>query len=236
MSTTPTPTSSAHRHHRAPSAGRSATRDVSSPSPRPSRTGRGRRLAVVGLGLTVSLALAGCGSFTVPEAVDDLARGAGLELDSSRTDASDLKVGDCVLMPDGDQVMALKVVDCSEEHSAEMMHRAATDSSIKSYPGEDSDEFLEASDSCLKEPFRSYTGEGWEESLWDVATLVPLEGSWARGERTVECLLVHVDAKTWTGTPRSGEVTLKELYTDEELQQRYEEYEQAQKELEGATS
>jgi hypothetical protein len=44
-------------------------------------------------GLTATLALAGCTA--VPDAVDEFARGYGVQINPGRTDITDLAVGEC---------------------------------------------------------------------------------------------------------------------------------------------
>lgn len=152
----------------------------------------------------------------MPDEVDDFARNWNLPLNSDREIAMDLVVGDCVLLPESEDVVAMTVVDCAEEHTGELMHRVQPDPDLTDYPGQDSEVFQAADEVCMGEPFEEYTGETYEDSDWDYVSLFPYEGAWLNDDRSVECILLHLDAKSWTGSPRTGEVELKEMFGPED--------------------
>lgn len=111
----------------------------------------------------------------------------------SQTSVFELKVGDCVLVPDGDQVGSLTSTECSVSHDAEVYAAFDTDPSDSSaeYPGESVlDE--QAENGCL-DAFESYIGTDYMESSLDISWLSPTEGSWENGDREIVCLAYPMD-------------------------------------------
>ncbi len=121
-----------------------------------------------------------------------------------------LDAGQCVRDWFGDddgeflEVLFVPVVDCAEPHAMEVF--AVTDSlwfdmSGMPYPG--IDETFELGDEWCSEQLALFVGDS-VRSDWAVWTFVPVESSWDEGDRTVQCLVGHVDETTLiTGTVRN---------------------------------
>lgn len=163
------------------------------------------------MAVLLALGLAGCSGIPVPEAVDDAARGYGLQLDADRKYPMDLNPGDCMEEPPEGEIMALRVIDCSEEHGSEMVHHATVPAEDGEYPGDDSPVWMGVDDECIQ-AYDDYLGEDFMSSAWDFGVIAPDELTWESGDQTAQCLLLHVEARTWSGSPRTGDVELLELF------------------------
>lgn len=85
-------------------------------------------------------------------------------------------VGECYSLADGQPVAA----SCADPHYYEVFH-------LFEMPGDEPDAF--AADSTCYEAFEGYVGvDYWESELFADAVM-PDEGAWASGERTVACTL-----------------------------------------------
>lgn len=177
---------------------------------------RRARMAAVGMSLVLGLSLTGCTAIPVPEVVDDFTRQWGVPLDPGRKYLVDLTIGECIDLPDSGEVVAARVIDCSQEHSGEFVRHAAVPSDDGQYPADDSDVWWEVDDACIAAIDR-YLGEDFMESDWDMAVLVPDQDTWDNGDRSAQCVLLHMTAKTWSGSPRTGDVKLLHMLTPEEL-------------------
>jgi hypothetical protein len=100
----------------------------------------------------------------------------------------DLTVGTCIrtdVVTSGAQQTARGVpkVDCGGPHDAEVV--LTTTSASPAYPGEAGME-AEAVRTCIP-AFLAYTGSDPETTTLDLGAFVPLESTWASGDRTVVC-------------------------------------------------
>ena len=192
-----------------------STPPVPTSTPRLGGRRRTLRVAVVGMVLFLGLSAAGCTS--VPDEVDDAARSWNLPLNPDRTDPADLEVGDCVEEPSGEEIMALRVLDCAEEHGAELVEHVTVADDDGRFPRDSSPVWIDAEDECIA-ALEEYVGEDYWESDWDFALLTPSLELWDAGGHSAQCLAVHVNAYTWSGSPRTGEVELLEMVPDQMLE------------------
>lgn len=182
----------------------------------PGRPRHHRRLAVVGLACVLAVAATSCTGVRIPEAVDDFARSQGLPLDGTRKYPDELAVGDCLQEPTEEDLLAVRVVDCSGGHGGELIHHIHPGDPGEypgvpvEYPGDAAEDWLDVEEQCIP-ALESYVGEAYEDSEWDFGTLIPTRQAWAMGDRSVQCILVHMEAATWSGSPASGEVTLQRM-------------------------
>jgi hypothetical protein len=103
----------------------------------------------------------------------------------------DLAVGECFIVGDALEVDELPVVECSEEHDAELFARVTITGFGSAYPGDDP-VFDWLYDQCL-DRFPSYVGEPYEESEFWIDMFIPTGEGWADGDRTGLCTAVMVD-------------------------------------------
>jgi hypothetical protein len=134
--------------------------------------------ALLGLFASLALLLAGCGfgsvqTFTVGECVD-------------------------ALVPDGEEVSDLPVVDCAGEHLGEVVG-VATVPDADEWPGLAAHE-AQAAAECSP-AFSSYVGRSYEESRLEMSYLYPTADSWGAGDRQIVCIAFEPE-----GARRSGSI------------------------------
>lgn len=119
------------------------------------------------------------------------------------TIVNNLDRGDCVSDffqngADGEyvEIFLVQTSPCSEAHALEVF--AVTDLlwSERDYPGVE-ESFTEGQNWCFDQ-YDSFVGGDYETSPYDVWTFVPVQASWAQGDRTVQCLVGQFDEITLT--------------------------------------
>ena len=126
--------------------------------------------------LLASVTLSGCSAITT------LLNGEG--------DVFSLEVGDC--MDDfgtADDISSVPIVDCNEEHDAEVY--ATEDIDSDSFPGESG--VSDAAEEICIGAWEDFVGIPYEESLLDYGALTPSEESWALGDKEVVCTISKYD-------------------------------------------
>jgi putative regulator of septum formation len=137
-----------------------------------------RRRAIVGMLAATAIAASGCGAlgsvqvFTVGECVD-------------------------ALVPDGEEVTDLPVVDCTGEHLGEVVGTLDV-AEADTWPGQAAHE--EQADSGCAPAFATYVGRSYEESRLEMSYLYPTESSWAAGDRQIVCIVFEPEGARRTGT------------------------------------
>jgi hypothetical protein len=137
-----------------------------------------RHRAIVGLLAGSALVAAGCGAlgsvqvFTVGECVD-------------------------ALVPDGEEVTDLPVIDCAQEHLGEVVGTIDVPDA-DTWPGQAAHEEQAATD-C--DPlFTTYVGRSYQESRLEMSYLYPTESSWAAGDRQIVCIVFEPEGARRTGS------------------------------------
>ena len=100
----------------------------------------------------------------------------------------DLEVGDCFNLGGSqyDSISDVEVVNCSEAHEAEVFAKINIDRS--SYP---TLSYLSTfADERCYDPFRSYVGVSYEESIWYADFIYPDSEAWNQGKRYINCVIV----------------------------------------------
>ena len=154
---------------------------------RPSFFSRFGGLALVGLIVVGFIAFS---AFDKTKAVDDLA------------------VGDCLLMPENEEITSVESTECSEAHELEVFHLVTlTDSNSTPYPGEDN-VFNRIMDQCVNS-FDGYVGFDYQSSIWFVNAIYPTAESWnEQDDREGTCVLFQPgageDPVSLTGSARNS--------------------------------
>lgn len=153
----------------------------------PGRLSFGAVIAVCG-----ALVLAGCGGGNEAERDE-----SGDVVASGAVAAADLQVGDCVLLPEGDEytVEELEAVPCDTAHDGEVYVRDVW--AEGDYPGEEvfDEQVLERCD----QQFEAFVGGPYDDTELDIQYFYPAdEGSW-EADRSVLCMVYHPDERV-TGT------------------------------------
>ena len=120
----------------------------------------------------------------------------------------DLSVGDCLLMPEADEISSVESTDCTSDHELEVFALVTVpDGDDAPYPGEDAlgDQIFEE---CLVH-FQRYVGASYEESIWFANPMYPTRESWDdSGDREGSCVLLQIgpdsEALTITGSARGS--------------------------------
>lgn len=141
--------------------------------------------------------------------------GAALILSGCSTTVFDLKVGDCLVLPDdldpseGFELTTVKTVECNEPHQGEIVaDQDVTDSDFPdveagAYPGEEA-LFEKSKDICLP-AFESYVGTTFDESELDLLPLTPTQDSWNKADdRAIVCIAVNLNDEVTTTFKDSG--------------------------------
>jgi hypothetical protein len=104
-----------------------------------------------------------------------------------RVDYSDLRVGDCVDVPEGDDVGALRRVPCTGPHDAEVFGVLTHPAEIGApYPGSDG-LIAFAGEACLGQVFTEYVGVPRDASQLKHFEIVPRQSAWDDGHRELVC-------------------------------------------------
>lgn len=118
----------------------------------------------------------------------------------------DLKVGDCLMLPDGDEAVTIEHASCFESHEAEVSALVDTDPKDASalFPGEEA-LALQAETACVSS-FESYVGTPYVLSSLDVTWLLPTKSSWGEGDRQIVCLVNAMDAQPLTSSVKDSKL------------------------------
>lgn len=107
----------------------------------------------------------------------------------------DLKVGDCVMLPDESEAVTMERVPCSDSHEAEVFKLADTDPVGADAPFPGGEALAAQAEAACVDSFESYVGAPYVTSSLDVTWLLPTEGSWGEGDRQIVCLVNAMDAQ-----------------------------------------
>lgn len=109
-----------------------------------------------------------------------------------------IEAGECFDDAEDEQIEDFDTVDCDDDHQNEVFFVYDTDDA-DDFPGT---EVLHETgmERCTGEPFAEYVGETYEESRFEVFTVVPSEESWGNGDREVVCALYDPEDNTETGS------------------------------------
>jgi Septum formation len=115
-------------------------------------------------------------------------------------DVFSLVPGDCFNEEtDAETVSTVDIVECSVPHSWEAF--ASIKMTEDSYPGDDATQ--SEADTACNEPFTTYVGVGYEESIYDYSFYYPTQDTWddpVLQDREILCLGKADDDSLITGT------------------------------------
>jgi len=124
------------------------------------------------------------------------------------TNVEDLAVGDCLRMPDSEEISSVESTPCAESHELEVFALVTlSESIIAPYPGEDAVANA-IFDQCLPR-FQPYIGGDYETSSWYINAIFPTQESWEEADdREGTCVVYQPgsndEAITLTGTARGS--------------------------------
>lgn len=111
--------------------------------------------------------------------------------------ATSLRVGDCLMEPDGDEFGDVSAIPCAEPHELELFHVFSmtgghpTDEAVTTAVGE----------RCLP-AFDAYVGQAYERSELDIVWFSPTVDGWEAGDHEIQCLLFAMDGSDLVGSMR----------------------------------
>lgn len=113
---------------------------------------------------------------------------SGAIVGSGEVGGTDLKVGDCFDLPEGD-FMAANAQPCNEPHDVELVgivtHPAPDDAPLPS-----EEEFIDAARTGCLDSFRDYVGISFQQSKLDMTTVTPAPDGWEAGDRQIQCVVL----------------------------------------------
>ena len=160
-------------------------------------------LVICGLWVVVAIAVAAAhaqptaavrGTSAVPSST-----ATGGIVSAGQIDASQVRVGDCVEAPSGDQVSTLEAVPCSTAHDDEAYFIGQIAAS-STYPGDKA--VSDDADSICSTAFQSFVGTSIDQSSLAVDYLYPSSDQWSAGDYSVTCF-VSTGSKS-TGSLRNS--------------------------------
>jgi Septum formation len=121
--------------------------------------------------------------------------------------ASELQVGDCFKVPDGDSISDVQHQPCNEPHDGEVFVVADYASDATTYPTSDQFDTWVGTE-CVDKAFPTYTGTTYDsrEDI-DLGYFYPLEENWDKGERQMICYLTPVGVDSVTSSYRQGQAS-----------------------------
>ncbi len=136
------------------------------------------RQLVAALAVAASMLAAGCST-------DAPRNSAGEVTASADSDAFALKVGDCTGALGTGSIDQVALVPCTEPHDYEAY--ASMRLTQDTFPG--TDQVTEQADAFCAREFKNFVGIDYEESKYQISSLMPTKESWSSaGDREVLCL------------------------------------------------
>jgi len=118
------------------------------------------------------------------------------------TSAFNMKVGQCIQIPDGDRVSSFETAECTAEHDGEVYHTLQlTDSTLPS----DSEMEDKATSAC-SDAFEDYVGTPYEESALEIYWTYPTSQTWSRGDREIVCIATPTDSSKLTQSVKGSKM------------------------------
>ena len=116
------------------------------------------------------------------------------------THSTDLKVGQCIQVPDSSQVGSVVTTECTEEHTGEVYYISKiTQDSLPS--SSEMDELIAAA--CF-DSFEDYVGTSPEETTLDATAMYPTSQTWSKGDRDIVCIAVPTGDEKLTESVRGS--------------------------------
>jgi len=111
----------------------------------------------------------------------------GRATDDAGVDYSELMPGDCMEVPEGDDIRAVPRLPCEEPHQAEVFGVVSHPAEPAApYPGSDALVAF-AGEACLGQVFTDYVGVTRDKSQLKHFELVPKQSAWDDGRRQLVC-------------------------------------------------
>lgn len=137
---------------------------------------------VVGAAAVAGVAMfGGAGAFddnTTRDASGEITEAGGLGVYA-------IQIGDCVMLPDAEQLTSMEAVPCSGPHDAQAF--AKPDSEFGGVYEENA--VFESGGLTCEKSFESFVGTDYYESRLEIYLLYPLAEGWDAGDRELVCMV-----------------------------------------------
>jgi hypothetical protein len=117
------------------------------------------------------------------------------DFDDDTLGVHELEAGQCIDVPDDEQVFEVPEKDCDEPHDAEVY--AVREIEGESYPGDEAVQ-QQAREICAGDAFEEYFAVPFEDSSLDATFLWPSGENWSDGDHEVVCAAVDVSGRPLT--------------------------------------
>jgi hypothetical protein len=125
--------------------------------------------------------------------------------DRLSANASELQVGDCFQVPQGDSISDVQHQPCTEAHDGEVFVVATYTGDATTYPTSESFDTWVGTE-CVDKAFPTYTGTLLDSrDDLNVGYFYPLEENWGKGDRKMICYLTPVGVPSVTSSYRQGQ-------------------------------
>ena len=100
-----------------------------------------------------------------------------------------MRVGQCIVLPEGETATTVETTGCTREHDAEVFYVTSADDG--DFPGEV--ELNKQAESVCIANFEDYVGSSYLSSSLDATWMIPTKDSWAQNDRSIVCLARPLD-------------------------------------------
>ena len=100
-----------------------------------------------------------------------------------------MRVGQCIVLPEGETATTVETTGCTREHDAEVFYVTSADDG--DFPGEAA--LNNAAEKACISNFKDYVGSHYVTSTLDATWMLPTRDSWAQNDRSITCLARPLD-------------------------------------------
>ncbi len=111
-----------------------------------------------------------------------------------------MRVGQCIVLPEGETATTVETTGCTREHDAEVFYVTSADDG--DFPGEV--ELNKQAESVCIANFEDYVGSSYLSSSLDATWMIPTKDSWAHSDRAIVCLARPLDHSSLKATVKKS--------------------------------
>lgn len=108
-----------------------------------------------------------------------------------------MQIGDCVQLPDAQEIQSVEAVPCGQAHDAQVYAEFLL--SGDDWPGEESIE-MQSAQGCYERWPAAVSADYDNDPAHDFTFFSPLADGWSNGDREVTCMVVNTDASPISGS------------------------------------
>ena len=111
-----------------------------------------------------------------------------------------MRVGQCIVLPEGETATTVETTGCTREHDAEVFYVTSADDG--DFPGEV--ELNKQAESVCIANFEDYVGSSYLSSSLDATWMIPTKDSWAQKDRSIVGLARPLDHSKLTSSVKES--------------------------------